>query len=218
MLWRHRFALLAALCLLVTIPLLAGDLIIANGRNWKTDVFEWSLGSPLTVNFSACPTIDRTYSIPAGGAIFVPDAGRDLGCSIEFAAVPLHPAVSGLSMLRYDDGTTRETYAVPPVGSLTSGHPVALAPARNGYGDINAYLNFFPGGAADVTVQATTASGDPGFPVTYRVTPPVTQIRYTLPLSAGNLTLTTSTPTVRIPCFMSLSRADGTNATIVPCQ
>lgn len=199
--------------------LIASDrLAVAQSGHWYTEAFVGndSLGSTIfeTEPCRVAPCTTRWF-IPAGGAIRV--------SALRPGFYTLHaPSVVSWTLLRFDDGLTAQSYAVPPVGALIPGEPQTFGPLANDL-TLQTTVNVFPTESADVSLDIIDSTGAEVATETFSAVPPVTQYRVKTFFAAGTIRLATKKCQVA-PCiqppplygFVAVADPEGGNAALFP--
>jgi hypothetical protein len=188
---------------------------IANTGNWSTVIYVGNDSAEVvTFETAPCqiaPCLTRV-TIPPGGAARVETLPQG------FYTLPGTPRI--WSLLRFDDGVTAQSYAVPQLGAIIPGTPQTFGPLSNGGGAV-VTLNLFPTQAAELTVEVIGPDGAVLATEQVIANPPVRQYEILTPFPAGTIRLST-VPCRVFPCiqdaplygFVAVSDRRGGNAAV----
>lgn len=214
-----------ALCLfLFAVPAVAGDeplskqLVVAQAGNWSTTgkVANYT-ESVLTVdldgnecNVSPCAT---AQTIAPGGAALIDSLPAG------FYAVPA-PASTSSTLLRFDDGLTRQSYALPAVGALIDGVTQTFGPVSND-GVRTLTVNVLPTNLTEIELEVIDKNGQRLSIERIDARPPVTQYPVRTQFDVGSIRLTLDPSFGRFsrdPVYGFVAEADDTggNALAIP--
>lgn len=214
----------AMLCLLLfAVSSFGGDevpkrLAVAHSGNWQTEIFA---GNDTTevVEFS---TVECAGVSPCISWVIGPD------CSLRtdyvpsgFGTVPSLPAA--IALLNFDDGDTRQSYAVPPLGALIVDEPQTFRALAND-GELVTTVNVFSDVSTTVDVDVLDKAGERIASERFHATPPVTQYAIETPLDVGSLRLRTrqlfgvTGPPKPLYGFVAVADRSGGNARVIPFE
>jgi hypothetical protein len=191
-------------------------LAVAQSGNWSTEVFIGNEGaSSIAFDTGLCqlfPCVYRTTIAPGGSAaVAVPSGFYTL-----FA-----PSSRSYSLLRFNDGLTAQSYAVPPIGFIYTS-AATFGPVQSGNGRATT-VNVFPDAFTSVRVDVIDGGGNVIASESFEALPPVTQYKVQASFSVGTLRLSLR-PCQVAPCatpqplygFVAVSDEAGGNAAVLP--
>lgn len=189
------------------------QLAIANSGNWSTEVFIGNQGAmPVTFETEAC-RIHPCYrwTVKPGEALRV--ASLPSG----FLTLPA-PSDDSYTLLRFSDGKTSASYAVPPMGALFARIPQTFTPIAND-GELVTTVNVFPTGPSTITVEVMDSKGEQVASEAFDALPPVTQYQVRAVVPAGSIRITNGkffgTPQM-VFGFVAVTDRKGSNANVLP--
>lgn len=207
----------AALSLAFCCPeLLAGErLVVANVGAWRTEAFIGNdTGLPVIFETEPCrvaPCVGR-WTIQPGGAVRV---------STLPAGFSTLPAPAGTALLRFNDGRTAQSYAVPLVGALLDKTPQTFGPVANDE-SLTTTVNVFPEAFTNVVVEVLDGNGAVISTETFDALPPVTQYAVQVSLRVGSVRIATrqlfGVTGAPLPLygFVAVANREGGNAQVLP--
>ncbi len=171
-------------------------LVVAQNDRYDTTLgASWlELGDPVpppTLNFSDCLVQGASRTLVYNGAVRLDHAGQ-WQCSAEPKQFYLidSPYARAFSVVRFDDGKTRNTLTIPPLNPLPEGITRVVGPVFND-GGFYATITVFPDGLTRIFVDVYDSAGAKVAFESFDASGPVAQYRLAYPLKAGSLQIST---------------------------
>lgn len=158
--------------ILTVFPLFAQKkLVVGKGAGWSTSFLAQS-NSDDDVEVTIADIIGAgwgvTLDLPAGGAVIARNVGESFANeSVAFLA-PSPDAIDVVSLLSFNDGITRASFALPPIGSVTQAVSANVGPLVSdseeiatittfSESDVPLYVMLTDGSTGDRTVESFTS-------------------------------------------------------------
>lgn len=189
-------------------------LVVAQGQNWRTDGFATG---PAQVDFGTCLTAGTSANLAAGETFRLKDVGL-WQCSNPKAFYLLAEQANSFTFVRFNDGKTRASFYVPPIGAIQPNGWIRFAPITND-ADYRLSLNAFPEKIARLFVKFFDAKNKAISEETCDVAPPVTQCSFKTQLSVGSIEITNPgyvTAPPEVYGFLIVSAPDGSAGRTYP--
>ncbi len=167
---------------------------------------------PPTLNFSDCLVQGASRTLVYNGAVRLDHAGQ-WQCSAEPKQFYLidSPYARAFSVVRFDDGKTRNTLTIPPLNPLPEGITRVVGPVF-GTGDFKITVTAFPNGLTRIFIDIYDGAGAKVASESFDASGDVAQYVIAYPLKVGSLQISTGAYIGRakpIHLFVDVSTGSG---------
>lgn len=190
--------------------------------HWRTDAFAFRLPNatepPTIVDFATCVVPGASATLDAGESFRVADVGQwQCGTPQEFYLLDA-PTVDAFTFLRFNDGVTHTSFAVPPVGAISPDGVARIQPIVNDE-SFETNIDVLPTKLTRVFIDIYDAHNKKIAFETFDAMPPVAQYTLKTKLKVGALVITTGSYIETQPPlygFVTVSAPDGGNSRVLP--
>lgn len=225
-----RISLTGVLMILATVVAVIGyscpasaqsRLVVAQSATWRTDALIANTSDAAQfVSFSDCLSQGASITLQPNDAFRVKDVGQwQCGMIREFYTIPAQ--FNATTFLRFDDGHTKASFSVPPVGAIQPGGWLRVSPVVND-ADFVTSINVFPTGIVRVFVDVFDATNHKIGSEAFDAQAPVAQYALKTKFRVGSLQISTQSfgcvgcQAQPLYGFVITSDPSGGNARVLP--
>jgi hypothetical protein len=196
-------------------------LVVAQSPSWTTDALLSNDSDALeSVSFTDCLTQGASATLNPGDAFRLVNVGMwQCGNVRQFYTIPAQ--FNATTLLRFDDGKTKASFSVPPVGAIQPGGWLRISPVMND-ADFMTSINVFPAGLVRLVIDVFDATNQKIGTEIFDTSAPVGQYALHTRFKVGSIVITTQSfgcvgcEAQPLYGFVITSDPSGGNARVLP--